>query len=823
MKKYVLFFLMLLSVQIAAAQGMSDQQVLQFWQKEVKAGTSQSQIVTKLMQRGVKVDQIQRLRKQYTEKMKNSSMGAAAEKPTDEAEGRMRKANAATTRTVGLSDDTYRVDMSADKNKETGMEDDLMMSERQPVMRDSIANLFHGKKVFGRDIFNNKNLNFEPNMNLATPQNYVLGPGDKVYVDVYGASQKTEELIVSPDGEITVPGFGPIQIGGLSVAGAQSRIRSTLGSRYTSSNIKLTVGQTRTIQVNVMGEVMAPGSYTLSAFATVFHALYMAGGTNSIGTLRNIKVYRQGKLVSTVDVYQYILSGRLAGNIRLHDNDVILVGPYDCIVDVAGNVKRPMAFEMRKNESVKTLLDYAGGFSANAYKDQIRLIRRSGRLKTVYNIKEFDMNGFKVADGDSLSVDSMLDRYENMVEIRGAVFRSGMYRLGEEVTSVKSLIEAADGLMEEAMTSRAVIRRIKPNRTYEVISVDVQGIMDGTVADEPLHNEDILFIPTLQERLTERTVTIQGEVQFPGTYEYADNETVEDLILRAGGLTDAASLSKVDVSRRIRDAKATNSSQDISRNFSFALKDGFVVDGQRDFTLQPYDVVQVRRSPGYTEPRDMRVEGEVAFGGSFTLSKKNQRLSDMIAAAGGVTNEAYIRGARLERKMTDDEKARLQAAIETAKQNAADKDSINLEQLETADVYTVGIDLEKALANPGGDYDIVVREGDRLIIPEYNGTVKISGNVLFPNTVAYMNGKSWKYYINQAGGFGERSKKSKTYIVYQNGTVSQVGKGKIEPGCEIIVPRKGKRDMTNIQQWVSIGTSMASLATMFATIGNLLK
>ncbi|MBR4645423.1 MAG: SLBB domain-containing protein [Bacteroidaceae bacterium] len=813
MKKIVFLFLMLLSVQMVVAQGMSDQQVIQFMQKEAKAGTSQAQIVTKLMQRGVKVEQIQRLRKQYADKMKNSSMGAAAEKAADAAEDRMRKANAATNRTMGMSD-----------GETIGAADDyVQLSTRAVAPADSIDNLFHGKKVFGRDIFNNKNLNFEPNMNLATPQNYVLGPGDKVYVDIYGASQKTEELTISPDGDITVPGYGPIHVSGLSVSGAQGKLRSTLGSRYASSNIKLTVGQTRTIQVNVMGEVVAPGSYTLSAFATVFHALYMAGGTNSIGTLRNIKVYRQGKLVSTVDVYQYILSGRLAGNIRLQDNDVIQVGPYDCIVDIAGNVKRPMAFEMRKTESVKTLLDYAGGFTANAYKDQIRLIRRSGRLKTVYNIKEFDMNGFKVADGDSLSVDSMLDRYENMVEVRGAVFRSGMYRLGQEVTSVKSLIEAADGLMEEAMTSRAVIRRVKPNRTFEVISVDVQGIMDGTVADEPLHNEDILFIPTLQERLTERTVTIQGEVQFPGTYEYADNETIEDLVLRAGGLTDAASTVKVDVSRRIRDSKALSSGDEISKNFTFALKDGFVIDGAKGFTLEPYDVVQVRKSPGYIEPRSVRVEGEVAFGGQFSLSKKNQRLSDLIQAAGGVTSQAYVKGARLERTMTDDEKVRLQAAIEAAKQNAADKDSINLDQLETASVYTVGIDLEKALANPGGDYDIVVRENDRLIIPEYNGTVKISGNVLFPNTVAYMNGKSWKYYVNQAGGFGDRSKKSKTYIVYQNGTVSQVGKGKIEPGCEIIVPRKGKKDMTNIMQWVSIGTSMASLATMFATIGNLLK
>ena len=815
MKKFLLlFFCSFVLTCTSFAQGMSDQQVLQFMQREAKAGTSQSQIVTKLMQRGVKVEQIQRLRKQYDSKLKNSSMGQAADKAVADAEGRMRTQNAATKRTVGNENVNY--EMTGDD-----MGDEMTTPVASTPAAEAVNNLFNGKRVFGRDIFNNKNLNFEPNMNLATPQNYVLGPGDKVYVDIYGASQKTEELIVSPDGDITVPGFGPIQVSGLSVAAAQSRIRSTLGSRYASSNLKLTVGQTRTIKVNVMGEVQAPGSYTLSAFATVFHALYMAGGTNEIGTLRNIKVYRQGKLVSTVDVYQYILSGRLAGNIRLQDNDVVQVGPYDCMVDISGNVKRPMAFEMRKNESVKTLIDYAGGFTANAYKDQIRLVRKSGRLKTVYNIKEFDMNGFKLADGDSLSVDSMLDRFENMVEVRGAVFRTGMYRLGQEVTSVKSLIEAADGLMEEAMTSRAVIRRVKPNRTLEVISVDVQGILDGTVADMPLKNEDVLFIPTLQDRLTQRTVTIQGEVQFPGDYEYADNESIEDLVIRAGGLTDAASTVKVDVSRRIRDSKATQAGQDISKTFSFALKDGFVVDGNKDFTLEPYDVVQIRRSPGYMEPRNVRVEGEVLFGGSFTLAKKNQRLSDMIQAAGGVTSQAYVKGARLERIMTDDEKARLQAVIEAAKQNATDKDSVNLEQLETSNVYTVGIDLEKAMANPGGDFDIVVRDGDRLIVPEYNGTVKISGNVLFPNTVAYMDGKSWKHYVNQAGGFGERSRKSKTYIVYQNGTVSQVGKGKVEPGCEIIVPRKGKRDLASLTQLIGIGSSLASLATMVVALTKL--
>lgn len=811
MKKLFLLFLCSFVLSAAClAQGMSDQQVLQFIQTETKAGTSQSQIFTKLMQRGVKVDQIQRLRKQYDKQLANSRMGAKTDEPISEAEGRMRKNNAATKRTLGYDNDAAITSpVAPGKITET----DLYF----PVQRDSINNLFHGKKVFGRDIFNNKNLNFEPNMNLATPQNYVLGPGDKVYVDIYGASQKTEELIVSPDGAITVPGYGPIQVSGLTVTAAQGKIRSTLGSRYASSNMKLTVGQTRTIQVNVMGEVMAPGSYTLSAFATVFHALYMAGGTNEIGTLRNIKVMRGGRLASTVDVYQYILSGRLAGNIRLQDNDVILVGPYDCIVDVSGNVKRPMAFEMRKNESVKTLLDYAGGFSANAYKDQVRLIRRSGRLKTVYNIKEFDMNGFKLADGDSLSVDSILDRYENMVEIRGAVFRSGMYRLGEEVTSVKSLIEAADGLMEEAMTSRAVIRRVKPNRTQEVLSISLEGILNGTEADVPLQNEDVLFIPTLSEHQNLRTLTITGEVIFPGTYEYADNMTLQDFILQAGGLTDCASNVKIDVSRRFRDPNAQEAGLEIAKTFSFSLND------QNSFTLEPYDIVQVRRSPVFQDPIRVSVEGEIAFQGSYTMEQKNQRLSDVVKAAGGIVPGAYIRGARLVRKMSDDEKARMQQVIEMARQSADGRDSVNLDKIETSDTYTVGIHLDEALANPGSTQDIELVDGDRLIVPRFNHTVRISGDVNLPNTVAFEEGADYKYYVEQAGGFGNRAKKRHSYIVYQNGTMAIARKAKVEPGCEIVVPSKAPRNANAITQWLGIGSSMASLATMFATIGNLIK
>ena len=825
MKKILIMMCCLACVLGSYAQGMSDTQVMQFVQRETKAGASQSQIVTKLVQSGVSIDQIRRIRNQYQTLIRKGGMSGAADAALSAADKRMRTNNGQKPEDVRPEGNVNKeqrtvafgnVDQNQDQNQNNV---DYYAEIEQGLIKSGLDTL----RVFGRDIFNNRLLSFEPNMNLATPQNYVLGPGDQVFIDIYGASQRTVSLTVSPEGTITVPGYGPIQVSGLSVGAAKQKLRSSLGSRYASSNLDLTVGQTRTIMVNVMGEVKYRGTYTLSAFATVFHALYMAGGINELGTLRNIKVFRQGRLVSSIDVYEYILNGRLAGNIRLMDNDVIQVGPYDCLVEVKGNVKRPMYYEMKESESVKTLLNYAGGFTGDAYQKSVRLLRKAGSHFSVFNVEEFDMASFKLMDGDAVEVEGFLERYENMVEVTGAVFRPGKYQLGGDINSVKSLVEHADGLMEDAFTAHAVLNRMKQDRTREVISVDIQGIMDGTVADIPLQNEDMLFIPTQTERVSERTLTITGEVMWPGTYEYADNMSLEDFILQAGGLTDAASTAKVDVSRRIRDPKSLKAGNEISKTFSFELKDGLVVDGRKDFVLEPYDIVQVRRSPGYLLPRNVKVEGEVAFEGDFTLEKKNQRLSDLIRMAGGVTDEAYVRGARLERKMTDDEKARMQAAIQLARQTAVGKDSINLDLLETSETYPVGIHLDEALANPGGDADVMVREGDRLIVPEFNGTVKISGNVLYPITVAYKAGKNYKYYVNQAGGFGQRAKKTKTYIVYQNGTGSLAKKGKVEPGCELIVPTKPERNASAIMQWVSLGTSFASLATMIASIANLLK
>lgn len=814
-----------------SAQSMTDEQVLQFVAVEYQKGTSQAQIVTKLMQKGVDINQIRRVRQKYERQANNGGLGVKDITGEKTSNDRLRKNNGQTKEQPSGQMQKDKLTNVEAKDKYTDLDPNYnqMQEEMQFLFPDSLSMMMlpkepEGRKVFGRDIFNNKELTFEPNMNIATPQNYRLGPGDAVYIDIYGASQKTVEATITPDGTIVIEGFGPVQVSGLTVAQANARLKTTLGARYSSSKVRLTVGQTKTIIVNVMGEVKTPGTYTLSAFASVFHALYMAGGTNDIGTLRNIKVYRNNKLVTTVDIYDYILNGKLTGNVRLADNDVIVVGPYDCLVNVAGKVKRPMFYEMKKSESVGTVLKYAGGFTGDAYKKSVKVIRKAGSKYSIFNVGEFDVNTFKIEDEDSISVDSVIPRYSNMVEIKGAVFRPGMYQVGGDITGVRSLLEHADGVTEDAFVQHAVMHRMKFDRTLEVIQVDVEGILSGRVADIPLKNEDVLYIPSKKDLLEQQTLTIHGEVLYPGTYTYADNTTVEDLIIQAGGLTDAASVMKVDVSRRITDKQAISVSDTIANTFSFRLKDGFVIDGTPGFTLQPYDEVYVRTSPGFSAQKNVTVEGEVLFGGTYTLAKKTQRLSEIIKQAGGLTTTAYAKGARLERQLTPEERARMEQVLKMAKAKAGDSDTLNINKLDVGNTYYVGINLDKALEEPGGNYDIVLREGDKITVPEYTNTVKISGDVMYPNTVSFRKGKNVAYYVDQAGGWGSRAKKSRTYIIYMNGTVARIGNGvKPEPGCEIVVPSKPANSKMTTSEVVALASGTASIATMIATLVNLLK
>lgn len=857
MKKLLIYLMFFMLLPVAGmAQSMSDDQVMSYIAKEHTAGKDNAQIVTQLMQRGVNIQQIRRVRDKYQKQM---SQNTSQSYGTPTGSSRMRTNNGK-KRTSGNESAGSNSDLSAYSNYRISNDRDSSDKEDEALeYRDELGKMIpdtaaivkqyydnkktKAHKVFGRDIFNNKELSFEPNMNIATPQNYRLGPGDAVIIDIYGASQKSEQCTVSPDGDVTIEGYGPVAVSGLTVAQANARLRSTLGSRYSSSRIKLTVGQTRTIMVNVMGEVKLPGTYTLSAFATVFHALYMAGGTNDIGTLRNIKVYRNNRLVTVVDIYDYILNGKLTGNVRLADNDVIVVGPYDCLVNISGKVKRPMFYEMKKNESVASLLKYSGSFTGDAYNKAVRVNRKTGKEYAVFNVGEFDFANFHIADGDSVMVDSIIPRYANTVEVKGAVFRPGMYNLGEQVNSVRSLIEHAEGTTEMAFTNRAVLHRMKEDRTLKVISVDLVGIMNGTTPDIPLQENDVLFVPTKTESIEQRTITIRGEVQFPGVYKYADNETIEDFVLQAGGLTDKASTVNVSVSRRVTDPKALAPDSVIAKLYTLSLKDGFVVDGEPGFTLMPFDEVYIRKSPAYMEQKNVSVEGEVMFAGTYTLSANNTRLSDLYRKSGGTNGLGYIRGARLMRRATEAEKQRMRTALqmemEQQKKNilqlAASSNGSNLQQaaegaknanlsrFNVLDEYPVGIDLELAIKNPGSDADMVLREGDRLIVPQYNGTVKVNGAVMYANTVAFEKGKRASYYIDQAGGYASDAVKSRAYIIYMNGKVAKLSHGaKVQPGCEIVIPAKLKRKMT-IAETMSLGSSLSSIAAMIATISNMTK
>ena len=832
--------------QFIFSQSMSDDQVVRYVMEQQEKGKDQQYIVSQLLQKGVTVDQLRRIRKKYEAEQKQpgaldltgttlpksgtSRLRTNKEKTRDERQ----KQNGYMVRSRReIKDGEDKTLKGQQLNEEIGFMDiDSLIYYRNYFKEDD-------RQVFGRNIFNNEMLTFEPSMNIPTPANYRLGAGDAVIIDVWGASQTTFEGTVSPDGTVTIEGVGPLALAGMTVKEANDYVKKQLGRFYANSNITLTVGETRSIQVQVMGEVMVPGTYTLSALSSAFNALYAAGGISEIGTLRDIKVFRQGRVVSTIDVYDYILNGNTKGDIRLADNDVIVVGPYECLVNIRGKVKRPMFYEMKENESVSRILDYAGGFAGDAYTDNVRLIRKSGREYSVYTVGEFEMNGFLLKDGDSLYVDSIIPRFSNMAEIRGAVFHPGQYQMDGSIKTVRQLIKAADGLREDAFLKRAVMHRQKEDLTLEVLSVDVEGIMDGTVADIPLRKNDILFIPSSLDMKGERTLTIDGEVNFPGVYQYADNTTIEDLVLQAGGLTEAASMAKVDVFRRIKNPDAVKDDEKLSETYSFSLRDGLVMGDGQDFHLQPYDEIFVRKSPAYSEQRNVKISGEVNFSGSYAMDNKNYRLSDLVKAAGGLSSLAYAKGARLQRKLTEEEKKQREVAMKAAqiqlyeesmrsdkRFDMAKADSIQSLKMDLGDTYPVAINLEKAMQNPKSVDDVLLREGDELQIPRFSNTVKISGDVMYPISINYEKGKSLKYYIKRAGGYADRAHKYRVYAVYMNGAVEQLGRRSsksIQPGCEIVVPSKPQKTKMSTAEMMTIGTSTASIATMIATLVNIFK
>ena len=798
---WILFFFALLAAGGANAQAMSDDEVISYVKNAVNQGKSQQTIYKEVVARGVSTSQLQRIKDKYEQQKENAVV---------------KKSN--------KNVDTQRVNPEQAEDKAPAQSNDMTVDGPEG-----------GIKVFGRDIFRTANLTFEPSMNIATPVNYRLGPGDQLQIEVWGASETNITQKVSPDGYISIPNVGPVNVNGLTVQAATNRIKAKLSQIYSgmassnvnlSTHVKVSLGQIRTIQVNIMGEVARPGTYALSSFSTVFHALYKAGGMSKMGSLRNIKVVRGGRTVATVDVYDYIINGRSHSDIRLQEGDVILASPYDALVLIKGKVKRPMYYEMKSSESIRTLIGFAGGFSNDAYRGAVTVDRNNTKERTVATVDDMNYGVFKVKDGDVVSVGEILDRYDNRIEVKGAVYRPGYYELGKDIQTVKDLIEKADGLLEYAFTNRAVLHRENDDKTLEVISLNVKAIIDGTEADVTLHKNDVLFIPSKYDLEQKGTLEIRGEVYKPNVFPYAANTKLEDLIIMAGGLTESASTVRVDVTRRIIDRKGTKKQKEIAQTFSFGVKDGFVVEGEPGFVLEPYDQVFVRRSPGYSEKVNVTVSGEVEFEGDYSLNVRNERLSDVLEKAGGLTEFAYIEGARLERQMTPEEYKQAQELMDMVASNnkISGNDSIVVPQVSRT--YPVGIDLKEILANPHSAIDPVLQDGDVIVIPQYMTTVSVSGSVRKPNSVVYDPKMKLKDYISEAGGYAERARKSGTFILYPNGHIKELGRNAsakdIMGGSKIIVPQKGRSQWNLATTLTSVTTSVSMLAVI-ATLINAMK
>lgn len=793
---------MLMAVVSVGAYAMSDDAVVAYVKNGLAAGKTEQQIGKELLAKGVTQQQLERIKIKY-EESQGTEVDVAAQSVGGQATERYHDANE---------------DITA------GRFDDIARKANERQAKGSNA-------VYGHEVFSSRALSFEPNENLATPQNYRLGPGDEVIIDIWGANEAQIREVINPEGVIMVSQIGPVYLNGMTIKEADSKLRQVFASKYAGvmgdnpeSDINVSLGRIRSIQVDILGEVSVPGTYRLSPFSSVFHALYKAGGITSIGSLRGITVMRNGRKLRDIDVYDYLFNGNQETNIRLEEGDLILVSPYEELIQIDGNVKRPMRYELRGDETLADLIEYAGGFTGGAYSDQVRVSRQTGRENEIFIVPQEEFDSYRMADGDIVTIGSTLDRYTNRVEIRGAVLRPGMFALNDDMRTIRDLVKMADGLDEDAFVDRVQLFREGPGKNLEVMALDLGAIMDGSAPDIQLQRNDVLVVSSEHEIWDRGHISVDGMVGRPGWYPYAANTTIEDIILQAGGLRDGASTARIDVARRISDPSGLKPSTELAQCYSFSLKDGFVVDGDPGFVLQPFDIVNVRKAPSYRNQTEVSVEGEVVFDGKYSLRKKNERLSDLVRNAGGLTPDAYLRGAHLIRQMNSDEIYARNQTVRLANANQEGGDSISIGKLQLSNTYSVGIDLEQALANPGSDFDLVLRSGDRLVVPQYVSTVKVSGDVMYPNTTVYQKDKKLAYYIEQAGGYGERAKKNKAFIVYMNGTVAKAKKNsKIEPGCEIIIPSKPNKKGTSFAEIMAILTSTASIGTMAASIANLVK
>ncbi len=681
------------------------------------------------------------------------------------------------------------------------------------------------QKTFGFQFFNSKNLTFSPNVNIPVSDNYTLGLGDEIVIAIFGASQKNYQLHVRKTGAINIPDIGPINVYGIPFKQAKRKIKSQLTKIYNGMKgdnpntfADISLGTLTGIKINIIGDVNVPGTYTLPPTATAFNGLYLAGGPNIKGSYRNIDVIRDGKIIKTIDVYAYLIDGKTDNNIQLRDQDVIFVRPYINRINVEGQFKRTGLFETKKDETVSDIIRYAGGFTEKAYTYKLDLYRNNTRSTDFITIERKNFNTAKLANGDLLIAGEIVNKLENIITINGAVYRPGNYELKPNM-HLSQLIKEAEGLKEDAFMERGIITRRNPDHTLKTIAFSLTDILNGK-NDIQLQSEDVIKISSLFDMREKRVVSIVGGVQFPGVYQCSDNLTIKDLVFNAGGFKENASVETIEVSRILNYNEAKNITRKLLNTYQFHITRDLKLNSEdAKFKLEPFDKVYVRRAPGYRPQSSVNIAGEVKYAGGYAITQKDEKISDLIKRAGGLTPEAYQKGASLRRRI-DLTEAEYQAQLLIAKRDT----TANVKEVKRYSYKTIGIDLPKILKKPGGTNDLILKDGDQLNIPTLLQTITVSGAVLNPVGHTYTKKSSVKKYIMNSGGFAQNAKKGKVYVIYANGTTAATKRflffksyPTVEPGCKIIVPRKPEIDRSdNTSKWLAFTSAFASLLTAIA-------
>lgn len=812
----ILLVAALLCIGTVSAQKIPDNKAIEYAKECYTQGMSMEQAVKVLQSKGVSIEQMKRIKTQY------ESGTLEIDDLTNKTD--KERTNAKMTRTLNATKQAENAAVDSLAQGSTNKLSSQRATEEKVLTKQDSLN-----RIYGHDIFQNENLTFEPNLQLATPANYVIGAGDELGIAIFGSSEVDLSQVVTPEGRIYVNGVGPVSLKGLTIEQARTKLRRELSNIYGglangSASLNVTLSNIRSIQVNVMGEVTLPGTFTLPSLATVFHALYAAGGATEIGTLRAIKVIRDNKVAATVDIYDFLLSGNSTGDIVLQDGDVILVTPYVNLVAIPQGVKRPMRYEMKEGETVNNLIRYAGGFTNDAFRTALNITRMDDRGLKAFNVKEPEYGQFVLADGDKIVIGQRYQKSENKVVIEGAVYNPGTYAIDGNIKTVKQLIAAADGLREDAFLDRVILQREMADWSLEMESFDINKLYSGEIADIPLRPNDELYIASKTDMREEYIVSISGPVAVGGDFLFAEGMTIKDLIVRAGGLLESASLVKVDVSRRIKDPQSTTYSPLRSQLFTVTLGDGLQTEDGKDFILQPFDQVYIRKSPSYNVQNTVTIEGEVLFAGSYALENTGVRVSEVIRKAGGVTPAGFIEGASLQRKMTTEEQDKMDEIMYILSRQASRRDSVDTKVFkQTYKHYNVGFNLKTALEKPGSSADIILQPGDIITIPEYNGTVQILGSVLYPNAIAYEQGRKLDKYVKDAGGYSQLARKRKVFVLYMNGTAATGRNAKIVPGCKIVVPMKSREKGVGLNEILGITSQTASMASIVASMSALFK